>query len=178
MTTNPPAGSGILGMIGDGRCRIRFDRTLRHPLPAVWAALTDPAKFATWMQGCRIDPRVGGEVFFDFGEEGSATGVITAIRSAGEADPVAELVHTWDWDSIPTSQVTWRLEPHEVGTRLILTHVDLPTEPATDFAVGWHIILDVLDRYFAGRSWADVWDQYPALAEHYQALLATGAEPR
>ncbi len=59
------------------------------------------------------------------------------------------------------------MEPVAVGTRLLLTHAELPREPATDFAVGWHIILDVLDRYFADRSWDDVGDSNGPLAEHY-----------
>lgn len=40
-------------------------------------------------------------------------------------------------------------------------------EPAADFAIGWHVILDTLDRYVGGESWDDVWDGYEALAGHY-----------
>ncbi|GAA1076596.1 SRPBCC family protein [Nocardiopsis composta] len=166
MTTTPPAGAGTLGIGDDGAFRIHFDRTLRHPVAAVWAALTDPDKLSVWMQGCRIEPRVGGAVHYDFGEEGAATGEVTVLRPPGESGG-AELEHTWLWEGLPPSVVTWRLEPAEAGTRLLLTHRELPREPATDFAVGWHVILDVLDRHFAGRSWDDVWDGYGPLAEHY-----------
>ncbi|MFW5418069.1 SRPBCC family protein [Nocardiopsis sp. CNT-189] len=169
MTTTPPAGAGTLGIGDDGAFRIRFDRTLRHPVDAVWAALTDPDKLAVWMQGCRIDPRVGGKVRYDFGEEGAATGEVTALRPPGEDGGAAELEHTWFWDGQPPSVVTWRLERADSGTRLLLTHRELLREPAADFAVGWHVILDVLDRHCAGRLWDDVWDGYGPLAEHYAA---------
>ncbi len=59
----------------------------------VWAALTD-ARFSVWLQGCRIEPRIGGEVFFDFGEEVSATGSVVALRPAGDTDPTVELIYT------------------------------------------------------------------------------------
>lgn len=167
MTTTPPAGAGTLGVGDDGTFRIQFDRTLRHPLPAVWAALTDPAKFSVWMPGCRIEPRVGGAVRYDFGEEGAATGDVTALREPDDADPTAELEHTWRWDGLPASTVTWRLEPAGAGTRLVLTHGEVSREPATDFAVGWHVILDSLDRHVSDQPADDVWDAYESLAEHY-----------
>ena len=59
------------------------------------------------------------------------------------------------------------MEPVTDGTRLPLTHAEVGREPAIGYAVGWHIILDVLDRYFAGRHWADIWDAYGQLTEHY-----------
>ncbi|WP_275006711.1 SRPBCC family protein [Promicromonospora iranensis] len=167
MTTTPPAGAGTLGVGDDGTFRIQFDRTLRHPLPAVWAALTDPAKLSVWLPGCRIEARVGGDVRYDFGEEGAATGEVTALRAADDAEPTAELEHTWRWDGLPVSVVTWRLEPADGGTRLVLTHREVGRAPATDFAVGWHVILDSLDRWADGRTSDDVWDSYDTLARHY-----------
>lgn len=168
MSTSPPAGAGTLGIGDDGTFRIRFDRTLRHPLRKVWAALTDPAKFSVWMPGCRIDPYVGGAAVYDFGDEGQATGEVLAIRAAGADDPSAELEHSWCWEGVPDSVVVWRLDPVEEGTRLQLIHREIVRDPAVEFAVGWHVILDTLDRYVDQRRWDDVWDEYDALASHYQ----------
>jgi Activator of Hsp90 ATPase homolog 1-like protein len=72
---------------------------------------------------------------------------------------------------------TWRLDPVELGTRLRLTHSEVPREPATGFAAGWHVILDVLDRYFAGQSWDDIWATYDPLAEHYAGLEPVSPPP-
>lgn len=43
----------------------------------VWAAIATTDGIATWMVPARLDPRVGGEVKFDFGDF-TSTGVITA----------------------------------------------------------------------------------------------------
>lgn len=171
MTTTSPSGAGALGIGEDGTFRIRFDRTLRHPLPKIWAALTDPAKLSVWMQGCRIDPHIGGVVVYDFGEEGRATGEVLALRPPTETDPTAELEHSWRWEGLPDSIVTWRLEPVEAGTRLLLTHREVVRDPAVEFAIGWHVILDTLDRYAGRHPWDDVWDDYRLLAEHYRQAL-------
>lgn len=157
----------VLAVRPDGTFRIQFERTLRHPVAAVWAALTDPAKLSVWMPGCRLDARIGGEVVYDFGEEGAATGTVTGLRAPSETDAGAELTHSWIWDNVPTSRVTWRLEPVDGGTRLLLTHAEVAREPARDFAVGWHLILDLLDRYCAGHSWDDAWDDAGSIGEHY-----------
>lgn len=168
MTTSPPAGAGTLGIGDDGTFRIQFDRTLHHPLPKAWAALTDPSKLSVWMPGCRIDLHVGGTAVYDFGDEGQATGQVLAIRAASEADPSAELKHSWHWEGLPDSIVVWRLEPVGESTRLQLIHREVVRDPAAEFAVGWHVILDTLDRYVDRRPWDDVWDDYEALADHYQ----------
>lgn len=169
MSTAQPPGAGTLGIGDDGTFRIHFDRTLRHPLEKVWAALTDPSKLSVWMPGCRIDPHVGGSAIYDFGEEGQATGEVLAIRPPGDDDPTAELEHSWCWEGLRDSVVTWRLEPVDQGTRLQLIHSEVLREPATEFAIGWHVILDTLDRYVEDRPWDDVWDGYDHLADHYSA---------
>ncbi|MEV1295805.1 SRPBCC domain-containing protein [Pseudonocardia sp. NPDC049635] len=171
MTTTPPTGAGTLGIGEDGTFRIRFDRTLRHSLPKVWAALTDPSKLSVWMPGCRIDPHVGGTTVYDFGEEGRATGEVLAIRPPSEVDPSGELEHSWRWEGLPDSIVAWRLEPVEEGTRLLLIHREVVRDPAVEFAIGWHVILDTLDRYVEDHPWDDVWDDYDLLAEHYRQAV-------
>lgn len=162
----------MLGIGEDGAFRIRFDRTLRHPLPRVWSALIEPRRLEVWLPGCRIDARVGGAAVYDFGEEGMATGEVLALRAPGASDPSAELEHTWRWEGLPDSVVTWRLDPVDAGTRLQLVHREVLRTPATEFAVGWHVILDTLDHYVDDRAWADVWDAYESLAGHYQSAAS------
>lgn len=166
MTT--PTGAGTLDISDDGAFRIHFDRTLAHPPAKVWRAITDAELRAVWLEGVEIGTSRGDAVRYDFGEEGAATGEVLSVRPPSAEDPSAELVHTWRWEGVPTSVVTWRLEPTaDGGTRLQLTHAELVREPATDFAVGWHVILDTAERYLADRGWDDVWDRYEELATHY-----------
>lgn len=170
MTSTPP-GAGAIRKDDDGTFRITFERSLAQPVTAVWTSLTDPEKFGTWMEGCEIEPRVGGRVVYDFGEEGGARGEVTSFRAPSDGDPTAELQHTWTWDGLPESVVTWRLEPVDGGARLQLVHRGLAQDGAADFAVGWHSILDILERYVDGKGWDDISESYEenygVLAEYY-----------
>ncbi|WP_062207341.1 SRPBCC domain-containing protein [Streptomyces sp. NBRC 109706] len=150
MGEQPPAGAGTLGIGADGAFRIHFDRLLRHHPGRVWEALTTPAKLAVWLPGCAIDARIGGDVRFDFGDEGAATGTVLTLHPPTADGGAGELTHSWCWEGLPTSVVVWRLEPTAEGTRLLLTHRELTPEPANEFAIGWQLILDALADFCAG----------------------------
>lgn len=150
------ARRGTLGLDPSGAAQIRFVRRLPVPPERAWQWLTDPELLQRWLPGCRIEPRVGGTAVFDFGEEGAATGEVTAV------DAPASLVHTWVWEGVPDSVVRWELEADDDGTRLTLTHTDVAAGPAPEFAVGWHVMLDTwvlaLDGADdpVGAAWADI----------------------
>ena len=167
MTAHATAGS--LGISEDGAFRLHFDRHLDHPVEKVWNAITDPELRKVWLEGTRLDPHQGGTVVYDFGEEGTATGEVLSITAPTETAPTGELVHTWEWEGVPTSVVTWRLNADDGGTRLQLTDSELLREPAADFAVGWHIILDTAGLYLGGEDWWAAWDHYEEVAAHYAA---------
>jgi uncharacterized protein YndB with AHSA1/START domain len=161
--------NGSLLVDADGTFRVHFDRMLPHAADRVWSALVDPAKLSTWMAGCRIDARVGGEAFYDFGDEGSATGEVSSVR-APEGDRPGELVHTWEWEGLPPSVVTWTVAAVDGGTRVQLTHAELATAAGVvDFACGWHVIAETLTRYLDGVDFDDVWDDYDAIVTEYTA---------
>ncbi|UED84561.1 SRPBCC domain-containing protein [Streptomyces profundus] len=171
MGERPPAGAGTLGVGANGAFHIRFDRLLRHHPSRVWEALTTPAKLAVWLPGCSIDPRVGGEARFDFGDEGAATGTVLTLRPPTADGGAGELTHSWRWEGLPTSVVTWWVEPAAEGTRLLLDHRELIREPATDFAIGWHLILDALTGCCDGAPPDDAWGGAESLAAHYAGLI-------
>src|SRR5438093_12156364 len=57
-----PSGprAGRLTFEGDF-ATLTFERTLRHPVEAVWEAITDPEHLAQWyLTQARLDPRRGG----------------------------------------------------------------------------------------------------------------------
>ncbi|RMI37533.1 SRPBCC domain-containing protein [Streptomyces triticirhizae] len=165
----PPAGAGLLGLDEHGVFGIRFDRPLRHSPTEVWRALTDPDRLSFWLPGCLIEPWVGGRVRFNFGEEGAATGVVRSLHAPETPRDGGALEHSWRWDGLPESVVAWRLTPAPQGTRLLLTHREPPRDAAGDFALGWHLILDVLTRHLDGASSDEVWAQAASLAAHYAA---------
>jgi len=100
--------------------------TVRAPAGRVWAALTDSATIASWMddESAAIEARPGGECrFFD----GSTTGHVVKV----EAPRLLE--YTWrqaEWPSEwADSNVAWRLTPIGTdSTRLELTHSNFPNE--------------------------------------------------
>ncbi|MEU3271940.1 SRPBCC domain-containing protein [Saccharomonospora sp. NPDC006951] len=160
---------GTLGISEGGAFRIRFERTLRHPVAKVWLALTDEKKRQAWLPGCVLEPEVGARVRYDFGEEGAAEGVVTKVEAPGER---GLLEHTWLWEGVPASTVRWTVEPHETGTLLSLTHSEVERAPSADFAVGWHFILDTLGRFADDVPFDDVWDDYETVAAEYQRQAA------
>lgn len=82
-TPTPDSLRGTLGIGADGAFRIRFERVLAHTPERVWEWITDPERLVLWLPGCTIDPRVGGAVSFDFGDEGAATGVVSEALPPG-----------------------------------------------------------------------------------------------
>lgn len=168
MSHDIPSRAGTLGIHTDGTFRIHFDRTLHHSVVTVWRALTDPAKLDVWLPGCRIDARLGGAVHFDFGDEGAATGEVLSLRAPDEPGSAAQIEHTWRWEGLPDSAVLWRLEPTDGGCRLLLTHREVLPEPAVDFAVGWHAILDALELHAEGQPTDRAWESYGTLDAHYR----------
>src|SRR5690242_12913838 len=97
--------------------------TIAAPLERVWAALTEPAAIAAWMDddAAAIDLRAGGAYQF-FG--GATTGIVTAFKAP------RSLTYTWrqaEWPAAwADSVVTWTLRRAGAGTRVQLTHTGFP----------------------------------------------------
>ena len=80
----------------------------------VWEALTDDALLSDWFaDGATIDPVEGGEVEFGC-DDGARRGTVRT------AEPERELAFTWARPGEGESLVTFRLEPVEAGTRLVV----------------------------------------------------------
>lgn len=159
------AARGTLGVGPDGSFQIQFVRELPHTPQKVWRWLTEPDRLERWLPGCRIGGREGAAVHFDFGEEGSATGEVRSVAVPDHG--TGHLEHTWVWEGVPTSVVTWQLEPLGGGTRLTLLHRELVEEPAREFALGWYMMLDSLQLDLDGRSTDSAWAAAEELAGNY-----------
>lgn len=116
-------------------------RDLRHPPERVWEALTDPAHLREWAP-------------FDADRNLGATGAATlttvgtpyvAETRVTRADAPRLLEFSWGGQDL-----RWELEPlANGGTRLRLFHA-IDRNFIAMGAAGWHLCLDVLDRFLDG----------------------------
>jgi uncharacterized protein YndB with AHSA1/START domain len=119
-------------------------RDLRHPPARVWEALTDPEQLRQWAP-------------FDADRNLGTAGVIARLTTVGaptphvtettikRADPPRVLEFNWGGGDI-----RWELAPQGDGTRLTLW-ASIDRRYIAMGAAGWHVCLDVLDRFLAGH---------------------------
>jgi uncharacterized protein YndB with AHSA1/START domain len=128
----------------DGDATLVFVRELRHPPHEVWSALTDPGKLSQWAP-------------FDPDRNLATTGPATLTMAGGTGEekssgqvrvarPPSLLEYTWGNDLL-----RWELEPTSTGTRLTLRHTVEDRGWLAKVTAGWHICLDVMDRWLSGR---------------------------
>jgi uncharacterized protein YndB with AHSA1/START domain len=136
------------------RPRVVLERMLPVPPAAVFRAWTDPASLRIFM--CpgtftsaivEADVRVGGRfriVMCEPERQVEHTGEYRAV------DPPRRLVFTWHSPVTGPggSLVTIELSPQAGGTRLVLTHEQLPSDDiAARHDQGWTSILGKLERH-------------------------------
>ncbi|HEU4624815.1 MAG TPA: SRPBCC family protein [Steroidobacteraceae bacterium] len=118
-------------------------RELRHPPAKVWAALTDPAQLREWAP-------------FDANRSLAAVGPVTLTTVGAPTPMVSETRVTraeaprlleFKWGD---GDMRWELEPLGSGTRLTLWH-SIDHRYIAMGAAGWHICIDVLDRFIGGE---------------------------
>jgi uncharacterized protein YndB with AHSA1/START domain len=166
----------------DGTVTFRYERTLAHPIEAVWRAITDPEAVAGWM-GNRpeIELRPGGS--YVSVHQGGQRVVDRVLR----VEPPRLFAHTF-WEQVnPSAVVTWELNSAGDGCRIVLTHSlrveDLASAAATVAAgddlltilsrnaAGWHRLLDQLAARLDDREAAWSREAQQRLQQHYAALV-------
>ncbi len=162
--TTQRRGMGSIERTGDG-ATVRFTRHLAHPRSTVWAAITQPAQLAQWLDDASVDLRVGGAFQVRF-SDATMNGVITEL----EAERI--LAYSWHEDREGRSHVRWVLSDDAQGTRLELTHTRLAADAASGFAAGWHTHLERLDARLRGEP--SPWDD-SRFAELHGAYSVAGA---
>lgn len=119
-------------------------RELRHPPDKVWQALTDPAHLREWAPF---------DADASLGKAGNAVKLTTlgaptpqvSETTVKRAEAPRLLEYTWGGGDL-----RWELEPLGNGTRLTLWH-NIDRRYISWGAAGWHICLDVFDRFLAGK---------------------------
>ena len=131
----------------DGRFGLRYERRLRHPPTAVWAALTESEALRHWMPADIVgERREGATLTFPFWpahverygmppDQATLTGRLLTWR------PPSVLEYAWDADLL-----RFELHPDEAGTRLVFTTWlgDADEYPAHGTAAGYHAAFDQL----------------------------------
>jgi uncharacterized protein YndB with AHSA1/START domain len=164
-------GMGVLLEDGERRA-VRFERRYAAPPEAVWDALVEPEQLRGWLAEATVEPRVGGRVELNFGEEPGERTVGT-IRVF---DPPRVLEYGWTYEGEPESVVRFELRPEADGTTLVLHHRLLSIEAAPGYGAGWHAHLDLLGEQLEGDVRTEWGGRYEALRPGYdsQAAALTG----
>ena len=131
---------------------LRHELEIAAPPEVVFAYFTDPGRMVEWMGvSALLDPRPGGALRID------ANGRDVVVGEYLELDPPRRLVFTWGFDGdgratgAGSSRVEVVLEPEGGdGTRLTLSHHDLPPSARPSHAQGWEHYLERLGRAAAG----------------------------
>ena len=118
-------------------------RDLSHPPEKVWKALTAPEHLRQWAP-FDSDRDLGAVGTATLSTVGAPTPHVTETQvTRSDAPTVLE----FNWGG---QDIRWELEPLGGGTRLTLWH-NIDRRFISMGAAGWHICIDVLDRYLAGR---------------------------
>lgn len=117
-------------------------RDLAHPPAKVWMAITDPDHLREWAP-FDADRNLASVGPAKLSTVGTPQPHVTETQ-VKRADPPSTLELTWG-----DSDMRWELEPlRDGGTRLTLWH-GIGRDYISMGAAGWHICMDVLDRFLA-----------------------------
>ena len=136
---------------------IRREMALPQPRDQVWQALTDSATLAEWMFPNDFEPRVGHYFTFQVPPNPKANfdGLVVHCEVL-ECEPPSRLVFSWSAGEIVGTQVSFRLEPDGIGTRLHFEHAGFDvSQPWGEQALrgaefGWAKMLKQLTAVVAG----------------------------
>jgi uncharacterized protein YndB with AHSA1/START domain len=139
------AGAAANAEIGNkegDRWTLVLIRELHHPPEKVWRALTDPAHLREWAP-FDADRSLGAAGPMKLATVGMPTPHVTE-SAVTRAEAPRLLEYSWVGNAL-----RWELEPRDGGTRLTLRHT-VDRGFVSMGAAGWHVCLDVLDRFLAG----------------------------
>ncbi len=142
--------AGAVTIDGD-HATISFERRLRHPITAVWAAITDPRHRAAWFGPTTLDPREGG--MLEMVAEGPPAPA-EMRRMSGRIlvwDPPHVFEHEWRQKIVGDTVVRYELVADGDTTILRFSHSRLRTRDARGYIPGEHAFLDRLEAHLDGE---------------------------
>jgi hypothetical protein len=144
-------------------------RDLRHSPEKVWQALIDPAQLREWAPFV-VDGRL------------DAVGNLVRLTWVGNPVPIeTRVTHADAPHVLEFGDIRWELQAFGTGTRLTLWH-SIDRRFIAWGAAGWHISIDVLDRFLGGNPIGRIIGADVMKSESWQKLVAEyakqfGAEP-
>ncbi|MGD8829001.1 MAG: SRPBCC family protein [Pseudomonadales bacterium] len=136
--TDPNEEPGTIEHRGD-RYHARLERLIDQPPAAVWAMLTDPAKFVDWLAPGEVELRQGGAAKLNFEDSGI---VIDSKVTAFEPERLLE--YSWSSPGEPERPVRYEVAPANGGTRLTLLLSTPDDEDIARSCAGWEAHLMML----------------------------------
>ncbi|MEQ9102756.1 MAG: SRPBCC family protein [Imperialibacter sp.] len=123
--------------------KVVFERELPFSSEAVWEAITNPDKLATWFMVTEMEFKPGGKMIIRFPEPDNSEsfGKITRIV------PNKQFEYYWEEEL-----VIWELQEQGSDRCLLtLTHSKVDGQWAKSVPAGWHFMLDTLEEILAGN---------------------------
>lgn len=137
----PGAASGAEVRKDGEKWTLILVRVLKHPPAKVWQALTDPTQLREWAP-FDADRSLAAVGPVNLSTVGTPTPMTSETRVT-RADAPNLLEYQWGGNDL-----RWQLEKLDNGTRLTLWH-NIDRGYIAMGAAGWHICLDVLERFVA-----------------------------
>ncbi len=144
----------------------KLERLIPHPPAAVWAMLTDQAKFVDWLAPGEIELRTGGAAKLNFVDSGI---VIDSTVSACEPEQLLE--YSWSGPGEPERPVRYELEPAGSDTRLVLTLTTPDDEDIARSCAGWEAHLMMLLAAIEGVPIKFPFERFQATRAEYNKQL-------
>ncbi len=148
----------------DGYFEARLERHLEHDLEAVWAMLTEPARFVDWLAPGEIELRQGGAAKLNFTDSGT---IINSVVS--EFDRPRLLAYSWSDVGEPERLVRWESVANGGGTRLTLTLRIPEDEDVARACAGWEAHLMMLLAALEGVPIKFPFERFQSTREAYKA---------
>ena len=151
--------------IDEGLATLRYVRDLDLDINHVWQAVTEPISISRWMLTDRmeLEPHVGGNVLYDWGEEGTCTGTVNIF------DPPHVVEYSWE-EASGASILRIDLRTTENGSALELVNSGLPLSTVAGVGPGWHTHLEYLNAALHNEGF-DFWQRFHELEPRYEELL-------
>ncbi len=138
------AAAGVITWADDGHAGVRFDRHIAAVrMEALWAAVTQDAHLAAWLDRSTCTPGVGGRV--SLRAPLVASGFVTVWDPAWTLELAATAA-----DDRPVGVVRWDFERDATGSGIILQHRRIPAAVVAEWASGWAAALDRLEVHVVG----------------------------
>ncbi len=130
---------------------ITKERVFNQPIEKVWNAISVGEEISAWFIKADFKAEKGYRYTFTASEENGCVNITGEIK---KSDPYT-LSYTWIVDGTTAeTTVTWKLEPVDSGTKLLLEHSgisnyegDTAIKMFESFSGGWINCMDLLDNY-------------------------------